>query len=333
MRVFLLMLLALLNFSCTGGSKSKALRIGLLLESVKEERWQHDSEMFKKRVKELGGEVLVQVANGNDQLQNEQAENLLTMGVSVIVVVAHNGKTAAVIVESAHKAGIPVIAYDRMINDCDLDLYVSFNSVKVGELQAQYLIDRVPKGNYFLLEGSPTDFNAVLLREGQMKALKPYVDKGDIKIVLDQWCKDWQPIEALKHTENGLTKAGNKVDAIVTSYDGLAAGAAQALAEQKLSGKVPISGQDAELSAIKRILDGTQTMTVYKPLKKLAVAAAEAAMALARKQPLASATQKVNNGKIDVPSILIESIVVDKSNIDATVIQDGFLTREQVYGK
>lgn len=309
----------------------KKITIGLSLDTLKEERWQRDRDILKANIEKMDGQLLVQSANGDDNLQNAQAENLLTQGVNVLVVAAHNAKSAATIVQSAHKMNVPVIAYDRLILDSDVDLYVSFDNVKVGELQAEYLVKRVPKGNYVMIAGAPTDNNAHLFREGQMNIIKPFVERGDIKIVADQWAKDWQPVEALKIMENALTKNNNKVNAVVASNDGIAGAAIQSLAEQKLAGKVPVSGQDAELSACQRIAAGTQSMTVYKPLSALAAKAAEAAMKLAKKEPLGDINRKLNNGKIDVPSILMQPISVDKDNLDSTVIADGFQKREEVY--
>lgn len=309
----------------------KKITIGFSMDTLKEERWQRDRDLLVAKAEELGARVLVQAANGNDALQNEQAENLLTQGVDVLLVAPHNGKTAAVIVESAHRAGVPVIAYDRLINDSDLDLYISFDNVGVGEMQGRYLAERRPKGAYVLIGGAPTDNNALLFRKGQMNILKPLVDKGDLRIVSDQWAKDWQAVEALKITENALTRTGNAVDAVVASNDGLAGGAIQALAEQKLAGKVLVSGQDAELAACQRIVAGTQSMTVYKPIKHLAHKAAEVALRLARKEPHGEATQPLPNGKVDVPSILLKPVAVDRDNMAATVIADGYHKREDVY--
>lgn len=318
---------------CGNQGSGNKIKIGLSLDTLKEERWQHDRDLFVAKCKALGADVLVQAANSDDALQNSQAENLLTEGVNVLVVVPHNGKSAATIVESAHKAGVPVLAYDRLINDCDLDLYVSFDNVKVGEMQADYLVKHEPKGNYVLIGGAPTDHNALMFREGQMNILKPYVDRGDIKVVADQWATDWQAVEALKITENALTKNNNKVDAVLVSNDGTAGGAIQALSEQNLAGKVWVSGQDADLAGCQRIVAGTQSMTVYKPIQKLAEKAAELAVALAQKQPLTDKTTTVNNGKKDVPSILLEPIEVDKANLDSTVIADGYQKKEDVYKK
>jgi D-xylose transport system substrate-binding protein len=310
--------------SPAAGTAGKPVTIGFSMDTLKEERWQHDRDLLVKYAEDHGAKVLVQAANGNDALQNSQAENLLTQGVDVLIVVAHNAETAATIVDSAHRSSVPVIAYDRLIRNADLDLYVSFDAVRIGELQSQYAVQHVPKGNYVLIGGAPSDNNALLLREGQMKPLKPLVDKGDIKIVSDQFAKDWQAIEALKIMENALTRAANKVDAVVVSNDGTAGGAIQALAEQKLTGKVLVTGQDADLAACQRILAGTQTMTIYKPLVKEAGKAAEMAILLARKQPVPDKTVGVNNGKKDVPSILLEPIAVDKTNLLSTVVADGY---------
>lgn len=310
---------------------AKPILIGFSMDTLKEERWQRDRDLFVKRAEERGAKVLVQAANSDDALQNAQAENLLTQGVQVLVVVPHNAKTAATIVESAHKMGVPVIAYDRLIRDSDLDLYISFDPVRVGELQAEYAAKRKPKGNYVLIGGAPTDNNALLAREGQMKVLQPLIDKGDIKVVADQWAKDWQAVEALKIMENALTRNHNQVDAVVVSNDGTAGGVVQALGEQKLHGKVLVTGQDADMAACQRIVAGSQTMTIYKPIDALATRAAEVAVRLAKKEPVGDTTRLLNNGKKDVPSILLDSIPVDKDNLDATVIKDGYQKREDVY--
>jgi len=309
----------------------RKIKIGFSMDTLKEERWHRDRDLLIERAGQLGAEVLVQAANGNDALQNSQAENMLTQGVDVLLVAPHNGKTAATIVESAHRAGVPVIAYDRLINDADVDLYVSFDNERVGEMQSEYLVARRPKGNYVVIGGSPTDNNALLYHKGEMKVLEPYVSRGDIKIVSDQWARDWLAVEALKIMENALTTNANKVDAVVAANDGVASGAIQALAEQKLAGTTLVSGQDAELSACQRIAEGTQSMTVYKPIRLLAFKAAEVAVKMARKEPHGEATRGLPNGKIDVPSILIAPTAVDKDNLASTVIADGYQKLEDVY--
>jgi D-xylose transport system substrate-binding protein len=327
--------LALLTLGCepksAGTSSAKPVVIGLSLDTVREERWQRDRDQFVAHAESLGAKVLVQVANNDDARQNAQAENLLTQGVDVLVVAPHNSESAATIVAAAHRAGVPVIAYDRLINQCDLDLYISFDNFRVGEMQAEYALAKRPKGNYVLIAGAPTDNNAHLYHEGQMKVLRPAIDRGDVRIVGDQWASDWQPVEALKIMENALTRNHNRVDAVVVSNDGLAGGAIQALAEQKLAGQVVVTGQDAELAACQRVVAGSQSMTVYKPIHSLAARGAEVAILLARKQPVPDATRALNNGRKDVPAILIPPIAVDRDNLAGTVIADGFHALADVY--
>lgn len=327
-----LLVVSPLFVSCAARKADRKLVIGFSLDTLKEERWQRDRDEFVARATELGAEVDVQVANNDDARQTAQCENLLTKGVDVLVVVAHNSESAATIVQAAHQAKVPVIAYDRLIKNCDVDLYVSFDGVRVGQLQAEYAVARVPKGRYLMIAGAPTDHNAHLFRQGQLEVLQPLVDRGDITLVGDQWAADWQPVEALKITENALTRNHNRIDAVVVSNDGLAGGVIQALGEQKLAGKVVVTGQDAELAGCQRILAGTQSMTVYKPIRALARRGAEVAVLLATGQPVRDATDKVANGFKDVMSVLIAPISVYAANMDSTVVADGFHTKAALAG-
>src|SRR5918911_5135482 len=168
------------------GDKSKKtgpVKIGFPMDTLKEERWQRDKQLVEQRAREVGAELIVDVANGDDKLQINQAENQLTRGVDVLIVAPHNGEIAAQIVEAAHRQGVPVISYDRLIKNSDVDLYVSHQVVKIGEMQGDYALKHVPKGNYVLIGGSPTDNNAMLLRDGQMKVLQPAIDRGDVKVI------------------------------------------------------------------------------------------------------------------------------------------------------
>jgi len=312
---------------------AQKIKIGLSIESLRVERWPRDRDIFIAEAEKLGAEVIVQSADGNARRQNEQVENMITQGVDVLVVIPKDSVAAAQIVQAAHAEGIKVLSYDRLIRESSLDLYISFDNEQVGYLQAEYLLRKKPKGNYFLLGGSPTDNNSQLLRQGQLRALQPAIDNADIRLVAEgkHWAIDWDPRDALKKTEQVLTQTNNKVDAVVASNDGTAGGVIQALEGQNLAGSVIVSGQDAELAACQRIVKGTQTMTVYKPIHLIATKAAQAAVALAKGETIAEATQTVNNGKIDVPSILLTPLQVDKDNLDAVVIKDGFHTREAVY--
>lgn len=296
-----------------------------------QDRWKKDKALFIARAKELGAEVSLQEEDFEEVARGIQEGDLASQGVQALVVIPSDAGSAAHVVNAAHQSGVPVIAYDRLITDCDLDLYVSFDNVKVGELQAGYLQERVPKGNYLLIGGPSTDANAQHCRLGQMKALQPAIDRGDIRIIGDHWVRGWFPLEALVITREALKKTQNQVDAVVASNDGTAGGVIRALESYSLRGKVPVSGQDADLAACQRIMEGTQSMTVYKPVKLLATRAAEAAVAFANKQPLPGEIQKVHNGRKDVPSILFSPTVVDQANLKSTVIADGFQSEAEIY--
>ena len=305
------------------------VRIGFSMDTLKEERWQRDKALVEQRCQEVGAQCEVQVANGDDAVQTKQCDNLLTKGVDVLIVAPHNGQIAASIVEAAHRQGVPVISYDRLIRNSDVDLYVSHQVVKIGQMQAQYALDHAPRGNYVLIGGSQTDNNAVLLMEGQMSVLQPAVDKGQIKIVTKQYAREWLASEALRIMEDALTKNSNDIQAVVASNDGTAGGAISALPPQ-LVGKVLVTGQDAALDAVQRVVEGKQTMTIYKPIQPLAFSAVDSAMKLAKGEKV-DAKDKINNGKIDVPSLLFEPMVLDKNNVTQTVIKDGYHKLEEVY--
>jgi len=311
-------------------SQDKKIKIGFSVSDLTLERWQHDRDIFVEEAKKLGADVIVQSANGDSEKQLSQIQNMLSQGIDVLVIVAVNTESLSPVVQQAKKEGVKVLAYDRLIMNADVDAYVSFDNVRVGEMQAEYLVKKVPKGNYFLLGGSPTDNNAKMFREGQMKVLQPLIDKGDIKVVGDQWAKDWQASEAMRIIENALTANKNQIDAIVASNDSTAGGAVQALKAQGLAGKVAISGQDADLAAVQRIVEGTQSMTVYKPIKSIATKSAEVAVHLAKGEEI-QAGETVNNGKVDVPFVKLDPVMVDKDNVIDTVIKDGFHSYDKVY--
>ncbi|MEG9531044.1 D-xylose ABC transporter substrate-binding protein [Mannheimia indoligenes] len=308
---------------------AKDLKIGMSIDDLRLERWQKDRDIFVNKAEALGAKVFVQSANGDATAQISQIENMLNKDIDVLVIIPFNGEVLSNVIAEAKKEGVKVLAYDRLINNADIDFYVSFDNEKVGELQAQSIIEQKPEGNYFLMGGSPVDNNAKLFRKGQMKVLQPHIDSGKIKVVGDQWVDSWLAEKALQIMENALTANKNNIDAVVASNDATAGGAIQALSAQGLSGKVAISGQDADLAAIKRIIAGTQTMTVYKPITNLADKAAEISVALGKGDKVESNAQ-LNNGAKEVPAFLLEPVVVTKDNIDETVIKDGFHTKEAI---
>jgi len=316
-----------------GGAKSgRPLRIGLSMDTLKEERWQGDRDMFVQRAQELGATVSVQSANSDDARQIKDVESLLTEGIDVLVIIPHDGAACAKAVELAHESGVPVLAYDRLITGCDLDLYLTFDNVKVGELQARTLVEKLGRGPSKIVRiyGSKTDNNAVLFKQGQDNVLAPLIQSGAIQVLHEDWAQNWQPENAKKIVNAAITKSGQGIDAILASNDGTAGGAIQALTEEGLAGKVLVTGQDADLAACQRIVAGTQYMTIYKPLSRLAGRAAELAVKLAQRRPVVAASE-LDNGKVQVPTVLLDVVAVTRENIDATVIADGFRKREDVY--
>jgi len=317
-----------------GPATAAGVKVGLSLPTQREERWVKDKQAMEAEAKKLGIDLRVQVTDNDAAKQVAQCENLVSQGIKVLILAPHDASSASVIVDKATKAGIKVISYDRLVTDSPLDYYyLSFDNVKVGELQGEYITKKVPKGTYIVLAGSPTDNNAKLFREGAMKYIKPLADKGDIHIVMDQFVKDWQPSEAQKLCEQALTANQNKIDAVLAPNDGTAGGCIQALAAQKLAGKVPITGQDAELAGAIRIVQGTQSMTIFKDTRQLARKAIEMAVDLAAGKPIDTQGKVVNNGKRDIPSVLLTPYVVDKANLDDMLVKSGYLKKEAIYHK
>lgn len=301
--------------------------VGFSLDTLQEDRWYKDKEAFEKKVLELGGEVKTLAANGVDSVQIKQAELLIAEGVDVLVVVPHNAEVSAEIVDKAHKANVKVVSYDRLIKNADVDYYISYDNKKVGQLQAQEILKKLKKGNFAYIGGAETDNNAVFFREGAMEVLQPYIDKGDIKLVFDKYTDEWQPEIAETNMKQALKENNNNIQAVIAANDGTAGGVINAL--QAIGKTIPVSGQDAEITGLKRILAGSQTMTVYKPIQVIAEDAAAIAMKAGKNEKI-DTTATVNNGKIDVPSILLDPVAVTRSNIDETVIKDKFITEDEL---
>ena len=317
----------------TGGPQDDGIVIGLSLDTLKEARWQADRDMFVKRAGELGAKVRVLAANSDDTVQIGDVEKLITNKVDVLVIVPHDGTAMAKAVNMAHDAGIPVIAYDRIIRDSDPDLYVSFDNERVGELQAQFMLDHLPtpgKGRIVRIYGAKTDNNASQFKRGQDRVLEPLIKSGDIQVVHEDWAEDWKPENAKRIVNAAITANGARIDAVLASNDGTAGGAIQALSEEGLAGKVLVTGQDAETVALQRIAVGTQAMTIYKPLKTLARGAAELAVQMASRRVVV-AKQTVDNGHGPVPSVLYDVVTVTRDNMLETVVRDGQASYDDVY--
>jgi D-xylose transport system substrate-binding protein len=311
---------------------NKKVKIGFAMDTLKEERWVRDKEAFEAHCKEKNIECVITVADNKAEKQANDVDNLLTQGIDALIIAPHDATQAASMVEKAKAQGVPVISYDRLINSDKIDVYISHQVPVIGRKIAEYALQKVPKGNYVMVYGASTDNNAVIMKKEQLAVLQPAIDKGDIKIVADQFITDWKPAEALNFVENALTQNADKIDAVVVSNDGMAGGVISALQQKNLAGKVIVTGQDAEKAALQRIAEGKQSMTVYKPIIPLANAAVDAAIKLAKKEPLTEAKGFMNETlKKEVPAILLDVVVVDKANLVTTVIKDGWAKFDEVY--
>ena len=313
------------------GVPGKRLKIGFAMDTLKEERWVRDRDAFEAHCKKMDVDCVITVADNKADKQANDVDNLLTQGVDALVIAPHDATQAASMVDKAKAKGIPVISYDRLINSDKIDLYISHQVPVIGRKIAEYALEKAPEGNYVMVYGASTDNNAVIMKNEQLKVLQPAVDSGKIKIVADNFTPDWKPEEALKMAENALTQNRDEVKAFVVSNDGMAGGVVQALRNKGLAGKVLVTGQDAAIDGLQRIAEGTQSMTVYKPIIPLASQAVEAAMKLARKEQITTTPFMNDQIKKEVPAVLLEVTVVDKNNLMDTVIKDGYAKYEDVY--
>ena len=277
-RLLLLLLLSAFVINCTGPQQTansgpsngnpsgKRLKIGFAMDTLKEERWVRDKDAFEAHCKKMDVDCVITVADNKADKQANDVDNLLTQGVDALVIAPHDATQAASMVEKAKAKGIPVISYDRLMNSDKIDLYISHQVPVIGRKIAEYALSKAPEGNYVMVYGAGTDNNAVIMKNEQLAVLKPAIDSGKIKIVADNFTPDWKPEEALKMAENALTQNSDNIKAFVVSNDGMAGGVVSALEKKGLAGKILVTGQDAALDALQRIAQGTQSMTVYKPI-------------------------------------------------------------------
>ncbi len=304
-------------------AEENAIVVGLSLPTQREDIWVRHELHIRTAAEAMGATVLTQISDNDAAKQQAQCENLLSQGIDVLIVGAHDAKAAATIVEMAHAEGVPVVSYDRLILDCDVDVYVSFDNVAVGECMGNWFVDNVPTGNIIVLAGDPLDNNAKLFRQGAMNIIQPKVDEGFYTVVLDQNVMDWQAENAMALAEDALTANNNDVVGIVAPNDSTAGGVIQALAAQGMDGSVPITGQDFELSALQRIYEGTQGMTVFKDTVVEGAAAAKAAIELAMGMTPEDINGETDNGYKAVPSVLAEPKAVTIDNLKEIVENSG----------
>ncbi len=308
--------------------EEEKIQIGMSFDSFVIERWQRDRDVFVSVAKELGAEVNVQNANGLVEEQKKQIDYFIQKGMDVIVIIAIDPASLQDSVEKAKDAGIKIVSYDRLINDADVDLYITFDNEMVGTMMAQALVkEGIDGGKVVMLGGSPTDNNVPLVES----AFKRVMSKHRVSILDSIHADNWRAEEAAAYIYANPQKI-SQADAIMCGNDDLATQAVRALAETRQAGDILVVGQDADLAACQRIVEGTQVMTVYKPVERLATRAAEAAVALARGEELTGDDVTViESGEYRIPYIGLEPISVNRENIDEVIIGGGFHLKEDVY--
>lgn len=314
-------------------TEEKKLQIGLSFDSFVIERWLRDRDVFVSTAEGLGAEVNVQNANGDAQEQIEQIQYFIDKKMDVITIIANDGAKMGDVVRRAQEAGIAVVCYDRLILDAGCDLYISFDNEMVGQLMGDALKESLPDGGrIFAIQGSQTDHNVQQVEQGLSRSLSG----SDIEIVYAPYCENWLSELAFTHVMDGLKEYG-QIDGVMCGNDDLASQAIRALAEQRLAGKVPVVAQDAELSGCQRIVEGTQYMTVYKPVDELARQAAVLSVALGKGEDITAPGQKVqvtetiSDGKGEMPYYRIEPVAVTAENMDEVIVESGFHRREEIY--
>ena len=325
------------------------IKIGLSFSDFATERWKPEADLMTKLLNAKGYDVVVQEANHDVKLQNDQIDNMVAQGAKGLIVIAEDGDAAVTSVDKAADAGVKVIAYDRLIKSAKISAYLSFNNVDVGKAEADGVAkaldldhwDVAKKGGpakIVMSGGSPTDNNAILVRQGQMEIMQPYIDKGVVKIVADQWVDNWDAATAEKMMENILTGQKNQIDGVVASNDGTALGELQAMKAQGLAGKVPISGQDATADGCNSIVLGQQTVTVFKDIRLLAPKATDMMDALLTGKAIEGLTKytlaELTNDKTktgDVQAVFLPVVEVTKDNVYDVVVKSGFQPYDKVY--
>lgn len=333
--VIALLIVAIMVTACSGTEETKEpgsskIRIGIAMKTEVQPRWKFDMQYMQEKANELGAELIVQWANDDVSKQANQVENLLSQGIDVLVIVPVSDKTAPV-VDKVKSAGVPVIAYDAMIQDSDIDLYVTRNNYKVGQLQAEAALKYTEgSGNYVLLKGDPATTVAQGIAQAYEAILKT---NSSIHVVAEQWHQNWSTERALKTAEDALSAQNDNIQAFVSANDGMAMGVAQAVKGRNLEGKVFISGLDVELGSARLIAEGAQTMSVWTKLDEGAKSTIEAAVQLAKGETPKS-DEMTNNGKKDVPTLTVDVLEINKDNLCSFINEiapPGWMSEEEVF--
>lgn len=319
----------------SASSEGQPIKIGVSFGTYQEERWHREYAFMQKRCEELGIEITYQDANHDSNLQNQQIENFITQGMDALIISPNDSQAAAVGVEHAAAAGVKTIAYVRSIESDKTNTVVGTNYVEVGKQLANACLEAHPTGKYVLLCGDPNSPPAIDMHTGALSILQPYIDKGDIQVVFDQYIPNWSSDNALAAIENVLTKEDNDIDVILSQNDAMAGGADRALAAQNLQGKVYLTGTDADLDALQRLVEGRQSIDFLPESQAIAYAAIDAAVALCKNdgsfEKLVNAQTKLTTVDVEIPTILTPEIPITKDNILDTIVTPGIATIEDIY--
>ena len=315
----------------TGAIAQDGPTVGVSWSNFQEERWKPDEAAIKAALEAAGASYISADAQSSAAKQLTDVESLITQGADALIILAQDSAAIGPAVQTAVNNGIPVVGYDRLIEDPNA-FYLTFDNKEVGRIQAREVQKVQPEGNYAFIKGSSADPNADFLFEGQMEVLKDAIDSGKIKNVGEAYTDGWLPANAQQNMEQILTANNNDVDAVVASNDGTAGGAIAALEAQGLAGSVPVSGQDADQAALNRIALGTQTVSVWKDSRELGKRAAEIALELASGKQLsevegAEAWQSPNGQELE--AIFLKPIAITKDNLQ-TIIDAGWVSKETV---
>ncbi|SDH09740.1 D-xylose ABC transporter substrate-binding protein [Pelagibacterium luteolum] len=319
-------------FGAAGGAFAQDITVGVSWSNFQEERWRTDEAAIQAALEELGASYISADAQSSASKQLTDIESLIAQGADALIVLAQDSDAIQPAISAAVAEGIPVIGYDRLIENPDA-FYITFDNQEVGRIQAREVQAVAPTGNYVFIKGSSTDPNADFLFAGQMKVLQPAIDAGDIVNVGEAYTDGWLPENAQANMEQFLTANNNEVDAVVASNDGTAGGAIAALAAQGLDGSVPVSGQDGDHAALNRIALGTQTVSVWKDSRELGANAARIAVELAGGTALADVEGSVtfNGGPngVEMSSLFLAPVAITQDNLDV-VIDAGWVTQDVV---
>jgi len=318
-------------FAIPGASVfAQDLTVGVSWSNFQEERWKTDEAAIQAALEEGGAEYVSADAQSSSAKQLSDVESLIAQGVDALIILAQDTQAIIPAVQAAADAGIPVIAYDRLIEDSRA-FYLTFDNIEVGRMQARAVLEAAPTGNYVMIKGSPTDPNADFLRGGQQEVLQSAIDAGDITIVGEAYTDGWLPANAQRNMEQILTQNNNEVDAVVASNDGTAGGAVAALTAQGLDG-IPVSGQDADFAALNRVAQGTQTVSVWKDSRDLGQNAGEIAIALAggaEMSGIEGAEEWTSPAGTTLWAEFLEPVPVTKDNLNV-VVDAGWISQEEL---